>query len=316
MIKCGSCKFNPLPLFLLFTNIAFSQVTKVVQLDSITIEAVKRGFDVNDFINLVRNDTSFYKAFKMLHVYSYHLKSNLHIYDKSGKEKGSLEKRASQKVFNKKRWIVIEEENVSGKIFNRKKEYYSYTAEMFDNIFFPDDTLAVDNLQTSYVTRSLSNDSKMERNKQKLKTLIFNPGAQVDGVPLIGDRMAIFDEKMTGHYDYKISSENYKDTIPCYVFSCKAKQVDEIETDDKAVIKDLSSWFERKSFNTIARIYTLRYSSIFFDFDVKMDIRLEKINGVLVPSFISYDGFWDVPFRKPEVVKFNILFSNYDIPLQ
>ncbi len=299
--------------FSVLFHASFAQVEKIVQLDSVTIEAVKRGFDVNDFINLVRYDTSFYRAFRMLHVYPYYIKSNLVVSDKSGKEKGSLKRRASQKVFDNKRWMVMEEEKVSGKIFNRKKEYNSYTAEMFDHIFFPKDTLPVDDLKSVSVIHSPSSDSKIERNKQKIKTLIFNPGAEVESVPLIGNRMTIFDEKMTKHYDYKIYTSLYDDTIPCYIFLCKAKALNEIETDDKAVIKELSSWFDRHTFNIFSRNYTLSYRSVLFDFDVKMNVRLEKINAVLVPTSISYNGFWDVVFRKPEIVKFEIEFSDYEI---
>ena len=57
----------------------------------------------------------------------------------------------------------------------------------------------------------------------------------------------------------------------------------------------------------------MTYRSIFFDFDGKMNVKLQEINNELVPVSINYSGFWDVPFRKPEIVQFKILFSDFDI---
>jgi hypothetical protein len=292
---------------------SFSQtVDKVITLDSVTIEAVKRGFDVKDFIDWVQNDTTFYKAFKNLRYYPYNMESKLTVFDKSNTEKAMLQRQAVQKVIEGKRWIIIKEENVSGNIYKKNKEHKYYTAEMLDYIFYPKDTFPASNL-LSDKSDFVHPDSKIEKNIEKLKILMFNPGAEVGGVPLIGNRMAIFDEKMTKHYEYKILTDTINDSIPCYIFSCKAKQVNEIETDDKAVIKNLSTWFDKRTLNVLRRAYTLTYSSIFFDFDVTMNIELQQIKGALVPITIQYNGNWDIPFRKPEIVNFNINFYNFDI---
>jgi hypothetical protein len=300
-------------LFIFFTFRIFSQsVEKVIQLDSVTIQATKRGFDVKDFVDWVQNDTTFYKAFKNLHYYPFQMKSDLTVYGKSKEEKGTMHRKAVQRVLKKKRWIVIDEEKVSGNIYKRKKEYNYYTVELFDHIFFRLDTVTASNIIHDQADAE-NTDSKNGKYTEKLKTLMFNPGAEVDGVPLIGHKMAIFNEDMTKHYDYKILADTLNDSIPCYVFSCKAKQMDSIRTDGKAVIKNLETWFDKRTLNVLARKSTLTYKSIFFDFDVKMDVKLEEINGALVPVFINYNGFWDIPFKKPEIVQFKILFSDFDI---
>lgn len=305
--------------FLLFSiNIflfrgSFSQaVSKIIQLDSVTIQATKRGFDVKDFVEWVQHDTTFYKAFKNLHYYPFKMKSDLVVYDKSDKEKGLLQRKATQYVVNQKRWMVVKDEKVSGKIYNRKKEFNYYTAELFDHIFFRTDTLPASNIIHDKADAE-DTGSKNGKYTEKLKTLMFNPGAEVGGVPLIGNKMAIFDEDMTKHYDYKILTDTFNDSIPCYVFSCKAKKVDENKTDSKAVIKDLETWFDKRTLNVVARKNTLEYKSIFFDFDVKMEVKLEEINGALVPVFINYNGFWDIPFHKREIVQFQLLFSDFEI---
>lgn len=309
---------NSKHFFILFLQIflfqnSFSQsVHKVIQLDSVTIQATKRGFDVKDFVEWVQNDTTFYKAFKNLHYYPFKMTGELTVYDKSKEEKWRLQRKATQHVLNKKRWIVIDEEKVSGKIYKKKKEHNFYTAELFDHIFFRLDTVTASNIIHDKADAE-NLDSKNGKYTEKLKTLMFNPGAEVSGVPLIGNKMAIFDEDMTKHYEYKILADTFNDSIPCYIFSCKARQVKEDKTDGKAVIKNLETWFDKRTLNVVARKSSLAYKSVLFDFDVKMEVKLEEINGALVPVFINYNGFWDIPFRKPEIVQFEILFSDFDI---
>ena len=301
--------------FSLFTSSpVFSQqeLGKIVQLDSVMITAVKGGFSVEDFIYLIRQDTFFYKAFKNLHYYAYKTEGNLTVFNKNEKEKATLFRKATQYIKNGKKWMLIDEEKVTGKMYNRKKEFNYYTAELYDYTFFSKDTTWASNI-INYKNSVNNSDSKNQKNKEKLKTLIFNPGAEVKGVPLIGNRLAIFDKDMVPYYDYKISVENYNDTVSCYVFSCKEKQGLGYFKKDKPVIKELVSYFERKTFNILSRKYVLSYSSVFFDFDVTMNVNLKKIKGTLVPDVISYSGYWDLPFKSAEIISFKLKFFDYQI---
>lgn len=76
-------------------------------------------------------------------------------------------------------------------------------------------------------------------NIRKLKKLVFNPGAEIDGVPLIvGKRLAIFDDEMVPDYDYKIAAASmYNDSISCYVFSC----IEKSGAGDYPILKSLST---------------------------------------------------------------------------
>lgn len=286
-----------------------AQNLKNIQLDSLTIVAVKGGFSVSDFIDLVKEDTSFYQAFKYLRYFPYQSKSNLIVYNKSNGEKASVARKATQHVKNQFRWLVVDEELVKGKLRNKKKEYNYYTAELFDYIFFPADTA----VRLKSGEHKKGEDSKNKSNEDKLKILIFNPGSQIQGVPLIGERMAIFDPDMVKYYDYKISSVKYKDTVSCYVFTCSAKQDLGYFAKDKPVIKELISYFDKKTFNIVSRRYVLSYASALFDFNVKMDVKLTTVEGNLVPELVVYQGEWDIPFRAPEIVNFNIQFFNYKV---
>ncbi len=296
-------------------SLLFAQdVTKIVQLDSVMITAVKGGFSVEDFIYLVKQDTSFYKAFKNLRYYPYTFESNLVVFNRrSDKEKASLYRKASQRVVAGKRWIEITEEKTAGNIYNKDKKFTYYTAELFDYTFYPRDTVVASNIITGRPGSALQDASKNQKYKDRLEVLMFNPGSEVDGIPLISSRMAIFDKDMLGYYDYKIYSEKYRDTIPCYVFECKPKTDLGYFRKDDVVIKDLVSFFERKTFSIVYRKYLLSYNSVLFDFDVKIEVRLQELGGVLVPEYITYTGYWDVPFKKPEVISFKMHFYDYKI---
>ncbi|MBL0341729.1 MAG: hypothetical protein IPP71_12780 [Bacteroidetes bacterium] len=80
-------KFNFLKTFILIIVsflqpvCIYSQVAKSVELDSVMIQAVKQGFDVVDFIEMVQADTSFVQGFKNLVNAPYKAKSNVTIYD-------------------------------------------------------------------------------------------------------------------------------------------------------------------------------------------------------------------------------------------
>lgn len=294
-------KIPLLLLYLSLTTSAFSQVVKSVVLDSVMVQAVKRGFDVGDFIEMVKSDTSFLRGFRNLRNAPHDVKGNMTIYGKKKKISGTRYQHALQVSDGKRRWMEMQEENVTGKFYNRKDEPGAYTAELFDDIFFYKDTLPV---LSSSVSISAATNTNNSGNISKLKKLVFNPGAEIDGVPLIGKRMAIFDDEMVRYYDYSISTASFKDSISCYVFSCVAKP----EAGDYPVLKSLKTWFDRKTFNIVYREYRYQYNGMLFDFDVAMKITMGYEREKLIPKQILYSGFWDVPMKKQETVDFELGF--------
>lgn len=288
------------------------EVLKSIQLDSVMVQAVKGGFKVDDFIELVQNDSSFYKSFKNLHFYPYKFKTSLVVFNRDEQEKATLYREATHHVQDTKEWTEITKETTTGPIYKRNKEFKYYTAELLDYTFFPKDTGFASNIVNNGPAKNRKKDENSD-NYDRLKTLIFNPGSEVSGVPLIGKKLAIFDDDMSRYYDYFINAETYQDTIKCYKFICRAKQDANLKSSNKAVIKELISWFDRKTFNIVKRKYILSYSSVLFDFDVTMEINLTQINRALVPVMNSYKGSWDIPFRKPEIVGFTMYFSDFVI---
>jgi len=221
-----------------------SQVVKTVVLDSVLIQAVKRGFDVSDFIEMVKSDTSFFRGFLNIRNAPHELESMMTVYGKKKSVHATRYKKARQVTRNKRKWIEVKEEKITGKFYDRREEAQTYTAELFDEIFFYKDTLAV--LPPSqFSTEIVGDDNK--GNINRLKKLVFNPGAEINGVPVVGKRMAIFDDDMVQYYDYSITSKMYDDTVSCYIFSCSAKP----GAGDYPVLKTMNTWFDRQTFNII-----------------------------------------------------------------
>ena len=94
--------------------------------------------------------------------------------------------------------------------------------------------------------------------------------------------------------------------VDCYVFTTTRKP--ETQKGEDVVINELVTWFDKKTMQIVARHYSLSYFTSLFDFDVVMDVKLANINGYQVPVSIQYNGFWDIPARKPEIgsVQINI----------
>jgi len=48
-----------------------------------------------------------------------------------------------------------------------------------------------------------------------------------------------------------------------------------------------------------------------FSFDVQMNIELNRFDDVLLPTKVTYQGNWDIPFHKVERASFLILHKDY-----
>ncbi len=318
--KCGSKRklifqyslephfFFKLFLSILFFILPFSAVTQIddfggiVHLDSIVVSATRQGFDVDDFIRMVRKDESFYKAFKNLHRITFEFENDLYFFDKKGNIKASYKSHTRQTSDGDCRQMEVLDEKVIGKFYKRKKKHRYYTALLYEKVFFTEGTIC----------ESAENGIHQRKRKKgiakhiaELEKLIFSPGEKAN-VPLIGNKTAIFDKKMQAYYDYSIQSDLYKNEIDAYVFTAQVKPEFLKKKKNKTVIKHLRTYFDKTTFNVIARTYQLAYDGAFFDFDVKMHIELKKEKDLYFPEIIQYDGNWDVVGKKRERGRFEL----------
>src|SRR5262245_28521111 len=88
--------------FLIFCQSSFSQETdsldteRLARMVDLSEVVVRSDLNVARFIAYVKNDTTFYKAFRTLHVLGYSALNDIRIKDKKGKLKASLQSKIRQ----------------------------------------------------------------------------------------------------------------------------------------------------------------------------------------------------------------------------
>ena len=66
------------------------------------------------------------------------------------------------------------------------------------------------------------------------------------------------------------------------------------------VIDEMTTWFNAKTFEIVARNYSISYNAGVYDFDVSMEVQMTKVGDLLVPSLLRYNGNWKVVLKKRE----------------
>ena len=278
----------------------------VIFLDDVVISEENNGFTVEDFVDYVKKDTTFYMGFKHLRYYSHNYESELNIFNKKGKVIGTLIKKGSHHSNGKEAWIVNDTIFDEGKIYKRNGKYKYYTPEAFDEVFFPKDTIDV-SLKMADVKNK--DDSQ---NMRDAKTVGFSIGTdeveQSKGG--VSKKLAIFDIDMQQYYDYIISETIYNGR-DCYSFTVKVKEELKAKDKEKALIRKIVSYFDKENFNVIYRQYKFVYDHWLIDLDMDVVVHMGYVNGKHIPTDIHYKGFWDVLFFKPERAEFKLKNTNY-----
>jgi hypothetical protein len=295
-------KVFAISILLLFSFFLFAQDKKkdtIIKVDDnyITLSeiVVNNKLDVASFIERIKNDTTFYKAFRNLHIIGYTSMNDIRMLDKKGNIQSSLLSKTKQIRSGNCRKMEVLEQATTGDMYDDEGNFNYYTAQMYSGLFFTRDSVCgEDNIVKGreFSTQGLSG---IEKHKEQLKMLFFNPGKKINGLPFISGKTEIFDESMADKYDMNIDYRNYNN-VDCYVFTVKVK-------DDKkndVVIDEMTTWFNEKTFEIVARNYSISYDAGVYDFNVNMEVQMTKVGDLLVPSVLRYNGNWKVIFKKRE----------------
>jgi len=239
-------------LLLLMSGSLYAQDTTIAmgnQAFTLSEVVVRNNFDYKQVLETIKQDTTFYKAFRNLELYA--------------------------GLFFTKGQICGENNIVKGR-----------------------------NLLTS-------NKSGIEKHKDQLKMLFFNPGKKIPGIPFIGDKLDLYDEAAHKLYDYRLDVVDYKGTL-CYLFSIKPKEDLGFLKSDRVVVDQMNTWFDLKTLEVLGRNYALSYKAGVYDFDVAMEVEMTKFNGLTVPKTLRYKGNWDVVFKKRERAIFTATLFDYN----
>ncbi|MEO7121037.1 MAG: hypothetical protein ABIY62_08070 [Ginsengibacter sp.] len=282
--------------FLLFAQDKSDSVVKVDR-NYITLSeiVVNNKLDVPSFIERVKNDTTFYKAFRNLRIIGYTSINDIRMLDTKGNIQASLNSKTQQIRSGDCRKMKVLEQTSTGDIYDDEGNFNYYTAQMYAGLFFTKDSVCGENNIVKGHEFSTQGLSGIDKHKEQLKMLFFNPGKKINGLPFISGKTEIFDESMADKYDMAIDVKDYNN-INCYVFTITAKN----NSKNGVVIDEMTTWFNSKTFEIVGRNYTISYDAGVYDFDVHMEVMMTKVGDLLVPSSLKYNGNWKVIFKKRE----------------
>lgn len=267
---------------------------------------VNNQLDVSTFIKRVKDDTTFYKAFRNLRIIGFTALNDIRMLDKKGNVEASLRSKTRQLSANNCRTMEVLDQQTTGDIYDQNGQYNYYTAQMYAGLFFTKGKICGENNVVKGHDFSTSGLSGMEKHKEQLKMLFFNPGKKINGLPFISNKTAIFDESMADRYDMNIDFKDYNGQA-CYVFTIKVKP----NRKGDVVIQEMTTWFTEKNFDIVSRNYSLAYDAGVYDFKVDMEVQMTRFGDLMVPSILKYNGDWKAIFKKRERGVFTATLFDY-----
>ena len=289
-------------LFLLLT--VFSSVAQEIK-DTVFVSGknvvtlsevvVNNKLNIPAFIAHVKNDSSFYKAFRNLHLLQFSAINDIRMNNSDGEVKASLHSKTKQLRSTHCRRMEVLEEQVTGDFYDSRNNYNYYTAQMYASLFFTKDSVCGENNIVAGADFSTKGKSGMEKHKEQLKKLFFNPGKKINGIPFLSSKTAIFDDDMADKYDMSIDMDIFNGQN-CFIF----KQTVKPENKGDVVIDEMTTWFDDKNFEVTGRNYSLSYGAGVYDFKVQMEVVLTRFGEYLVPTLLRYNGNWKAIFKPRE----------------
>ena len=304
-------KLFPFISVLLISSVAIAQTDSavlkrdtmpvVIGKKAVTLKevVVRSNLNVPAFIDRIKEDTTFYKAFRNLKVLGYTALNDIRMQGKSGEVKATLNSRTQQLTGNGCRWMTVQDEKTTGDMYDRKRNFNYYTAEMYAGLFFARDTVCGESNIVKGTSFTMEGKSGIEKHKEQLKMLFFNPGKKIPGIPFIGNKIAIFEEGAAERYDFTIDM-NLFNGVMCYVFKVAPRADLSKSERDQIVINEMTTWFDVNTWDIVARNYDLSYKAGVYDFDVHMEVEMTKFEDLIVPKVLRYNGGWNVIFKKRE----------------
>ena len=303
-------------LILLISAKTYAQDTTVIfENQKITLPEVfvHNSMDYQSLLQRIKDDTTFYKAFRNLHIIEFTSYNNIRILNKEGDLKASWNSETVQHRKNNCRTTQIVKQQTTGDFFDKKGNYNYTTGEMYASIFLTkEEVCGEDNIVTGHVFTT-EGKSGMEKHKEQLKMLFFNPGKKIPGIPFIGDKLDLYDDHAHKLYDYKLEFTEYKGNY-AYVFSIKPKEDLGLFQKSDIVVDEMTTWFDYKTLEVLARNYAVSYKAGVYNFNVNMEVEMTRIGDLLVPQTLRYKGNFGVLFKKKEWGEFTATLFDFKSP--
>ena len=271
---------------------------------------VRNHFDYKAILQRIKEDTSFYKAFKTLRTICYSSYNHIEMKDKQGKMVASLDSKTRQNHIGNCRTMDVLEERITGDIRKSDGTYNYTTPSLYASLFFTKGQVCGETNIVAGKKRVISG-SGIEKAKEQLKMLFFNPGKKIAGIPFVGNKLDLYDEAAHELYEYKLDYVEYHGQL-VYVFEVKPKEDLGFFSKNDVVVDQMTTWFNPKTLDVLGRNYSLSYKAGVYDFNVAMEVEMTYFNGQLVPRTLRYKGNWDVLLKKREIGLFTATLFDFN----
>ena len=279
---------------------------------TLTDAIVRNNFDYKAILQRIKEDTSFYKAFKTLRTIGYSSLNHIQMMNKDNAVVAGLDSRTKQIKMNDCRTMETIEERLTGDIRNAKGEYNYVTPSLYASLFFTKGQICGETNIVKGKVRTIQG-SGIDKAKEQLKMLFFNPGKKIPGIPFIGNKLDLYDDNAHELYNYKLDYVEYHGQL-VYMFEVRPKEDLGFFAKDRIVVDQMITWFNPKTLEVLGRNYSLSYGAGVYDFNVQMEVEMTYFNGMLVPKILRYKGNWDVVFKKREKGLFTATLFDYTLP--
>lgn len=277
------------------------EVVKSILLESIDIRPGQDSIPLEEVIQIIMTDTSYYQSFRATRKPGYSSEGQF----QDAEEPSIQMSRQAKSIETMGRGKIKRTAEVNHKkIINRRGRYKYLTARMYDKVFFPTTSYPLN----TELNREFDTDdgSRMDQFENQLKQLLFNPGAPIPGVPFMADRLAIFSEEMIPKYRFEVWLTSING-IGCIGFKATAKEPE----DNSTVIKELTTYIEEARMQVKERTYRMAFSNLFLSFNIFIETQVE-LGAEPYLKWVKYDGGFDLPFTAPENVQFWVKTQKHD----
>jgi hypothetical protein len=206
---------------------------------TLTDAIVRNHFDYKDILNRIKQDTSFYKAFKTLRTIGYSSYNYIQMMDENNKLQASLNSKTRQNKIGGCRTMDVLEEKITGNLRNSKGEYNYTTPALYASLFFTKGSICGETNIVSGKNRKITG-SGIDKAKEQLKMLFFNPGKKIPGIPLVGNKLDLYDASAHELYDYKLDYVDYHGQL-VYVFDVQPKADLGFFAKDRVVVDQMTT---------------------------------------------------------------------------
>jgi hypothetical protein len=157
-------------------------VRRTVQLSEVV---VRSDLNIPRFLQRIKNDSSYHKAFKNLHILGYTSLNFIQMRDKKGRVQASLDSKTRQNRDGNCRTMDVLNEKVTGDFYDKNGELNYYTAELYSAFFFTNGKVCGETNIVSGSQHNVKDKKGLAKNKEQLKMLFFNPGKKIRAFPLL-----------------------------------------------------------------------------------------------------------------------------------